>query len=29
VVRLDTDRDGQYRKNLPYATAPAAASVAA
>jgi alkylhydroperoxidase family enzyme len=29
VVRLDTDRDGQYRKNLPYATAPVAASVAA
>jgi len=27
VVRLDTDRDGQYRKNLAYATAriPAAA----
>jgi len=22
VVRLDTDRDGQYRKNLAYATAP-------
>lgn len=25
VVRLDTDRDGQYRKNLSYATARAAA----
>jgi alkylhydroperoxidase family enzyme len=22
VVRLDTDRDGKYRKNLAYATAP-------
>jgi alkylhydroperoxidase family enzyme len=25
VVRLDTDRDGKYRKNLPYASIPAAA----
>jgi alkylhydroperoxidase family enzyme len=29
VVHLDTDRDGKYRKNLPYATAPVAASLAA
>lgn len=28
VVRLDTDRDSKYRKNLAYATAPAAAAVA-
>jgi alkylhydroperoxidase family enzyme len=26
VVRLDTDRDGAYRKNLSYATAPTAAA---
>ena len=26
VVRLDTDSDGKYRKNLPYATAPDAAA---
>ena len=26
VVRLDTDRDGAYRKDLPYATAPTAAA---
>ena len=25
VVRLDTDREGKYRKNLPYAAVPAAA----
>ena len=29
VVRLDTDRDGAYRKNLPYATTPTAAAAAA
>jgi alkylhydroperoxidase family enzyme len=28
VVRLDTDPDGKYHKNLRYATAPAAAAVA-
>jgi hypothetical protein len=27
VVRLDTDLDGMYRKNLGYATAPASAAV--
>ena len=26
VVRLDTDRDGRYRKNLAYGTAPAVAA---
>src|SRR4029453_3528013 len=29
VVHLDTDRDGKYCKDLTYATAPAAAAVAA
>jgi alkylhydroperoxidase family enzyme len=29
VVRLDTDRDGNYRRNLGYATAPARTALAA